>query len=122
MLMPSALENAFWLSPTKRRKAVMSSPDWTLPAMSLRRRLARTARLKSLLFNSRVSLIRLSQVFLIQSLFSSHRPSGTDDADRSIRSFGPDDDDNPALNGSNRDEAVLIRGMVLVVDFQVISA
>src|ERR1700694_5862160 len=122
MLMPNALENAFWLRPTKRRRAVMSSPDWTLPAMSLRRWLARIAPLQSLLFYSRVSLIRSSQGFLIHPLFSLRRPSGTDDSDRSTRSFGPDDDDNPTLNRSNRNEAVLLGGMVLVVDFQVISA
>src|SRR6516225_10253541 len=99
----------------------MSSPEWTLPAINLRRWLARIARLKSLLLNSRVSFMRSSQVFLIQSLFSSHCPSGADVADRPIRSLGPGDDDKPALNGSNGDEAVLVRGMVLIVDFQVID-
>jgi hypothetical protein len=57
----------------------MSSPDLTLPPISLRRWLARIALLKSLLLNSSVSLICLSQVFLIQPLFSSRRPSGADD-------------------------------------------
>src|SRR6266849_5189000 len=108
MLIPNALANALWLSPTKRRKAVMSSPDSTLPAISRRRWLARIPRRKSLSLNSGMSLIDSSHVFSIQLLFSSRRAPGADDANRATPSFRPDDDDDPALNGSNGDEAVLV--------------
>src|SRR5262249_20917820 len=60
MLIPKALANACWLSATKRRSATMSSPDSILPAVILRRRLARIPRLKSLSLSSRALFINLA--------------------------------------------------------------
>src|SRR5262245_49665056 len=108
MLIPSALANLSWVSPTNWRRATMSSPDLISPRMRRLRTLALMARPKDSSVSSGISSLMMALHVRAEPLdLALGREARTDDPNGLLDPLRPDDSDDARCDRTDGEEAFL---------------